>query len=268
MSNLAPSAPGFSATPIERRAMMSAAEFRSEYMEPQKPVIITGALANFRAVGEWNHEFFVRRFGSEVVPVLHYRHPSRGKLDVRMSTIAEYFELLRNPSQWADPDRPPYLEGYGMMARFPELKSFLGKLPFYSNWFRWLPARIAFHLYGWHNVLISPPNAVYNLHVDQHAAHACILQFCGRKRFVLFPPSEGEALYQGKVDPDAPDYEKYPNFKNASGRMEGVLSPGEIAFVPHMWWHQVTTLDESVSVVEHAVNSVNAAQFIKLRLLS
>lgn len=251
---------------VERRAAVSAGEFFFRYVLARRPVILTDALKGARAVTNWDHAFFVDKYGDERFNVLHYVHQSGEKETViREHTLREYFALLANPASWADPKRAPYLEGYGIFNRFPELEEDVTPLSFYPNWFRRLPPRLSYTLYGWRNLLVSPAGAVYNLHVDQLAVHACILQFSGRKRFVMYPGEEAENLYHGKVDPDAPDYDRFPLFKNAKGRLEAILHPGEVCFIPHYYWHQVTTLDPSVSVVEHAVNSINLPQHLWAR---
>ncbi len=254
--------------PIERRHRLGRDEFYHEYARPQRPVIVTGALDDFRATREWNHAFFRERYGDVQVPVLHYKHQrAGGGARVSLHRLGDYFAMLEDRSTWADPERPPYLEGFSAFQKHPELAAYLAPLAFYTNWFRALPPRLSPWFYHWRNLLISPGGAVYNLHVDQLSVHACILQFFGRKRFVMYPPDQAENLYFGKVDPDDPDVERFPRFLQAAGRQEGVVGPGEVCFIPHRWWHQVTTLDESVSVVEHAVDRANATDFLRERLL-
>lgn len=251
---------------VERRANVGALEFFFRYVLARRPVILTDVLKGARAVGQWDHAFFAKRYGDQRFNVLHYVHQSgEGRTQIREHTLNGYLALLDDPASWADPRRAPYLEGYGIFSRFPELERDVAPLHFYPNWFRGMPARLSYSLYGWRNLLVSPPNAVYNLHVDDLAVHACILQFTGRKRFVFYPGEEAENLYDGKVDPDAPDYDRFPLFRKAKGRLEAVLHPGEVCFIPHYYWHQVTTLDPSVSVVEHAVNSINLPQHLLAR---
>ena len=47
---------------IERRANLSYAEFSDRYMYPNRPVILTDALARWKALSRWTPDFFRREF--------------------------------------------------------------------------------------------------------------------------------------------------------------------------------------------------------------
>ena len=146
----------------------------------------------------------------------------------------------------------------------PELRDALGKTPI-RNWLR-ISKSWSTRIYGWHNLLVSPPGAVYNLHYDECGVHAFVVQLSGRKRVVLYPPDQSEALYGGRVDPDYPDPDLFPRFGEATGRLEGEFGPGDVAFIPSYWWHQVRTLTDSVSVLENVVDSTTVVPFVTEQL--
>jgi hypothetical protein len=254
-----PLSPKIESAEIERRDRITLREFTDEYLLPGIPVIITGVADQWRAYALWSHDFFRAHYAASTVNVWQWFHQSGPEVPTeKEGRLGDYLDSLKERA-WLDPRRPPYAEWNNF--DHPELLAATRNLDFAPNWFEVLPRHVANALYAWKNLLISPAGAVYNLHIDRLGVNACVVQLCGRKRFVLYPPDQGGNLYDGRVDPDSPDYERFPAFRNATGRMEGLLSPGEIAFTPHGWWHQVTTLVDSVSVVVHGIGITNAAHF-------
>ncbi|SEM75046.1 Cupin-like domain-containing protein [Sphingomonas gellani] len=92
-------------------------------------------------------------------------------------------------------------------------------------------------------------------HFDMSNNIACVA--AGRRRFTLFPPEQVGNLYVGPlertpagqpvsmVDPLAPDLNRYPDFAEAQRAMlVADLEPGDAIYIPALWWHQVSALDE------------------------
>src|SRR5690554_5884135 len=92
------------------------------------------------------------------------------------------------------------------------------------------------------------------IHQDLPDNLACVA--AGRRRFLLFPPTQLANLYIGPldvtpagqpvslVDPLAPDLGRYPKFAEAWGQaVVADLGPGDAIFMPGMWWHHIEALD-------------------------
>lgn len=97
------------------------------------------------------------------------------------------------------------------------------------------------------------------------------IQIYGRKRFILFPPVEHHNLYvypkthprnrQSQVNLDAsidgdvardtlhthPAIRHFPDLLKAKG-IEVILNPGDTMYLPPFWFHQVESLDDSISI--------------------
>lgn len=87
-------------------------------------------------------------------------------------------------------------------------------------------------------------------HFDESNNIACVV--AGKRRFTLFPPEQVSNLYIGPldfaptptpismVDFSAPDFERYPRFRNALAAAQvAELGPGDALYIPTLWWHHV-----------------------------
>ena len=83
---------------------------------------------------------------------------------------------------------------------------------------------------------------------------ACVA--VGHRRFTLFPPEQFRNLYLGPIDNTpagravsmvdlhAPDFTRYPRFKDALDQARvAELGPGDALYIPSMWYHHVEGLD-------------------------
>jgi len=127
-------------------------------------------------------------------------------------------------------------------------------------------------------VWLGPHGTVTPLHYDP--LDNLLMQMVGSKRVVLYPPMNsassssepnfsnaydsynnddddnncyyagvnGEQYNTSPINIEDPDYEKYPNFKNAPPGMEGTLHRGDMLFIPKKWWHHIRSLETSMSV--------------------
>lgn len=79
-----------------------------------------------------------------------------------------------------------------------------------------------------------------------------LVQVTGKKRAVLYSPEDLPYLYlEGDksqvIDIDSPNLELFPDFVKATVH-ECVMEPGDILFIPALWFHNMTSLEFSVAV--------------------
>ena len=99
-------------------------------------------------------------------------------------------------------------------------------------------------------------------HYDESDNIACVVS--GRRRFILFPTDQVANLYVGPIDRtiagqpismvdlDAPDYERFPKFREAERHALVVdLEPGDAIYIPALWWHAVQATGEVNALVNY-----------------
>ncbi|SFC06878.1 cupin-like domain-containing protein [Massilia yuzhufengensis] len=100
---------------------------------------------------------------------------------------------------------------------------------------------------------IGPARTVTPLHCDFD--DNIFAQVWGSKRIFLVPPHHDAFLYTREanpvlfgspVDPEAPDFARFPLARQAS-MIECIVGPGDMLYVPAGWYHQVRALGFSLS---------------------
>ena len=100
---------------------------------------------------------------------------------------------------------------------------------------------------------LGPAGTVTPLHCDYD--DNIFAQIWGSKRIFLSPPHHDEFLYPREAnailygspfDPEAPDYNTFPQARQAT-MIECIVNPGDMLYVPAGWYHQVRALTFSLS---------------------
>jgi hypothetical protein len=227
---------------IDRRAGISTAEFNREYRSPGKPVVITDAVEDWKARTAWTFDFFKSRYGECQVLVYRYRGEKYTPADATRMCLADYVDGVCS-GDWTS--FPYYIrDNWALLRENPELAHDYSFPRYFFDWFSLLPP---FMRLQYPRIFIGPKGSITPLHLDVWGTHAWLTQLVGRKRWILFPPDQRPLLYDHQVDPNRPDYQRFPLFRQAKG-VECTIGPGETVFVPGGWAHWVESLDSSISL--------------------
>jgi len=105
------------------------------------------------------------------------------------------------------------------------------------------------------NLWFGPAGTISPLHFDR--SHNLLHQHCGRKHIVIVDPSHTHLMKAGSKNSVSPHVSSLDlvtsGFNVDLGRLgtpclEAILEPGDILFLPAFWWHNVISLDVSISV--------------------
>ena len=233
--------PALKFKPIPRVVRPTYDEFYHEYDLPQRPVVMTGATEDWRAMQLWNHDWFGQTYGSTDVLLSRERtHTTK----VASLKLKRYIDLVLHGK-----DAGLYMDQFSF-DKIPGLSDHIGTP--YAN-----PGRRNVDL----NLWIGPAGTFISLHKDHHIgfdyADNIFAQIRGRKRTVLVSPDQDHLMYarpkeQGahwhsQVDWENPDFDRFPLFRHVT-LLETVVGPGELLFIPGNYWHSLRSLDPSISV--------------------
>lgn len=228
---------------VDRRSNLSPREFKREYLRPRRPVVITDAAEHWEARHLWTFEFFREHCGS--TPVILYRYDRENEYtpgDVIEMTLGEYIDGVTTHSL---EEFPYYLrDNWRLFHAYPELMRHHDVPPYFFDWFRLLPP---FMRMPYPRIFVGPKGAITPLHTDVWQTHAWLTQIVGRKRWLLFEPSQAQCLYDYSVRCEAPDYEAHPLYREAKP-LEAIIGPGDTIWVPSNWAHWVQSLDAGISL--------------------
>ncbi|MDB5104178.1 MAG: hypothetical protein JWP91_1867 [Fibrobacteres bacterium] len=215
-------------------------EFLRDCVGADEPVLLTGLLDDWPAMGKWTPEFFEREGEGKRVRI-EYGNVLQDTPRFSEWELGPYLRHIRGRT--VSPGEPaPYLAYFDLFKYFPELRKDVD----FSYW----KGRIRIPI-GW----IGPSGSFTGLHYD--IAPNLFAQFHGSKEFTFYPPGQSRYLYPGRkydigsvlseVDSRRPDPVRFPLFGKARG-VKTVVEAGQMLFTPAGWWHQVLGLETSISV--------------------
>jgi hypothetical protein len=228
---------------VPRVRDLSGDDFLDLYYALSRPVVIEGAVADWPAATRWTPDYLAKRVGAAEVQLQGGRSGSPDfELYKDRHKQAVPFDRFMAQIQEQPYGNDAYLTAYNSdanRAALAPLQADVGALDAYLT-----P--------GEGMMWIGPMGTFTPLHFD--LTNNLIVQVVGAKRVVMLPPSETPRLYNNThvfsavhdINDDAM-LARYPLARDAE-TFEVELNAGDALFVPIGWWHQVTSLDFSVTL--------------------
>jgi ribosomal protein L16 Arg81 hydroxylase len=229
---------------VEKRSRVSRDEFITRYVRGCRPVVLTDVANDWPAMRRWSPQDLKQRFGHLQVEIQAERSANqRYEVDKlkhrRQVNLGEFVDRVLAKGQSND----EYLTANNELLRRPEFAPLLediGSLPQVCD-----RAQLADRSSFW----FGPGGTVTPLHHDTLMLFHT--QIVGRKRWRFVSPLQTPLLYNhfqvySDINLDAVNLMRHPGFVGVKV-LDVVVEPGETMFLPLAWWHQVSSLDVSLS---------------------
>jgi hypothetical protein len=240
---------------VDRVETLEPADFRARYQARRRPVVLTGALHQWGALGRFTPEFFLRDYADRPVRI-------RGR-NYRLGEVIAMQQA--SSSEQPAPYPCTFAECNGLMAdvtpRFP------CSLP--NRHTSALMPKSVFDLVNHLEIFFGGPGGEFPyLHYDMLRMHAWIAQVHGDKEFTLYERGQEHLLY---VHPEMPwmstvdnlhDDARWPLLKQAR-RHKVVLHAGDALFIPCGTWHTARCLTMNITVAFDQLESTNWREFVR-----
>jgi len=223
--------------------------FRSVAFARGVPLLVRRGCAHWRALTDrahtWDNDAYLAAVaGDRVVPVEVGGDYLGAQWGARRMPLAAHLALVAA----GDPSAG-YLAQHALFEQVPELRDDIATPPYCA-----LGDPSSVDVRAWW----GPGGTVSRLHFD--TPHNLLAQVVGVKRILLYPPlppaSPAGDMYPVRgalnntsavANPLAPDRAAFPRFPPAP-TFAVDLAPGDLLYIPPLWWHHVTALSRSASV--------------------
>ncbi|MHC5853060.1 cupin-like domain-containing protein [Nostoc sp.] len=220
-----------------------------ELWKQYQPFLIEGVAEYWNGYKNWSNDYLLEKCGNNIVPVSfftkNYLNNSNYVLHENNNNnkemkLKDYLDII---SENKKIDLEYYMRDVDFVKYFPELTSDIN----YPDYFSIKPS-----IFFWFGSL----GKTTTLHFDQ--LHNILVQIRGKKRILLFSPSNYLSFYPplresgaygnfSKVNPITPNLELFPKFP-WKDQIEVILQAGEMLYIPPLWWHHVTGIDQNISL--------------------
>lgn len=233
---------GFILTKVDTVDTISPEDFKKNYLEKNRPLVIKNLTKDWPAREKWDTDYFKSVAGEIEVPLYDNSKADPSKpINSAAATmkVKDYLDLIkREPTELR-------IFLFNFFKHVPELKNdVIVPKDLMGGFIESVPS-----------MFFGGSNSVTFLHYDIDLAHIFHTHFGGRKHVILFENKWKRRLYcipnatYALEDYDVlnPDFEKFPALKGVEGQ-EIFLEHGDTLFMPTGYWHWMKYIDGSFSL--------------------
>lgn len=234
---------------------ISPEEFKTQYYQPQIPIVIKNFAKQWPAYTKWTWDYFKSIIGNEKVGIYNNiksdAYTPINKAD-DYTTFGEYIDMIqKGPAAWR-------IFLFNIFSHAPQLtKDFTWPDEYMKGFVKRVPM-----------LFTGGQGSITHMHFDIDLSHILHTQFMGRKKVLLFPYNEQYKIYRKPFEvlslADFSNYyddekskldtKKFPALDAASG-YEVTLEHGDTLFMPGGYWHHMEYLDSGFAMSLRALNN-------------
>ncbi|SEM77147.1 lysine-specific demethylase 8 [Nitrosospira multiformis] len=227
--------------PIPRVSFQTPRELGVYLANAKRPIIGIGLLNSWKALQEWTPSYFAKHYGNLEVgaavdlPATGSPYALRSIDHGRKMKLAEFVDFMDSASKAC------YIHQMSL-TKLPELVrdiDFEVMLPSGSG-------------QGMFYLWLGSSGTRSGLHFDRF--DNINAQIFGKKSVFLVSPDQAGKLYpfkdnveKSQFDPDNPQFNLFPRARSVQAYI-GIIEPGEVLFIPKLWWHHIRSLAPAINV--------------------
>ncbi|MBL91145.1 MAG: hypothetical protein CMH56_04940 [Myxococcales bacterium] len=231
---------------IPREKPMGGEVFFQNYYTQNQPVVLEGLAKDWPALSRWTPDYLTQLLGDEEVEVTADResdpdYDANFKGHSVTMTMTDFLQRV----QAVGTSNDIYMTANNRMMERPAFQRLIEDVCPPLEYVR------DGHFAGGTSLWIGPQGTQTPLHHDNTNIIFC--QLVGRKEFHLASPLETHMLkwatrtFYNEASFNPMDLDRFPEL--AQVQIETlILEPGDALFIPVGWWHQVQSLDFSISL--------------------
>ncbi|KAI0523165.1 hypothetical protein KFK09_005557 [Dendrobium nobile] len=270
---------------------LSYADFVDRYLKNNLPVVLTDLMDGWQACTDWvtadgrpNIRFFADHFGKSMVQVADCCKrvfTDQKRVEMSVSEYTDYWLSISSTkcnkvaNSNGGTESLLYLKDWHFVKEYPDYIAYTTPSFFVDDWLNLYLDSHRLHrdsditqdknetnCADYRFVYIGVKGTWTPLHADVFRSYSWSANVCGKKLWLLLPPSQCHLIFDRYQKSSVYDVyadiseKKFPGFKKAVW-WECTQEQNEIIFVPSGWYHQVHNLEDTISINHNWFNGYN-----------